>query len=179
MNQGMVVWFTGLPNSGKSTVSRLVAEKLEAMGYAVERLDSDELPRSLTKELSPDWTTRQKQKCSNLIFIAKLLSKYKVIVLIASVGRFEQMRVAARTQIERYVEIYLKCSLETRLQRDDKTKYVRYPDTIHYYEEPALPEMTIPTDQYSPAESASAVIQYLMDQGYIAERDNMTEHTMD
>lgn len=179
MTQGIVLWFTGLPNSGKTTISTLVSKKLESMGYAVERLDSDEMPRSLTKDLSPDWTIRQKQKCTNILYIAKLLYKYNVIVLIASVGRFEEMREAARTDIPRFVEIYLKCPLDIRLLRDNKAKYERYPETIHYYEEPSNPEIMIESGKCSSDESVSAVIRYLIEQGYISEQDNNTAHKME
>lgn len=179
MTQGMVLWFTGLPNSGKTTISRMVSKQLESMGYPVERLDSDEMPRSITKDLSPDWTTRQKQKCTNLIYIAKLLYKYNVNVLIASVGRFDEMRKEARTDIPSFVEIYLKCPLDVRLQRDDKIKYQRYPETIHYYEEPRSPEITIESDKSSSEEAVSTVIRYLIAQGYITEPDDRSPHNME
>jgi adenylylsulfate kinase len=177
MNKGIVLWFTGLPNSGKTTISRLVAKKLESMGHVVERLDSDEVPRSLTKDLSPDWDTRQKQKCTNLIFIAKLLYKYNVIVLIASVGRFQEMRNIARAEIPDFAEIYLKSPLYIRLQRDDKAKYQRYPETIHFFEEPSSPEIMIESDKCSIDESAATVIRYLVDHGYISRNGTGQNHS--
>ena len=167
MQRGVVVWITGLPNSGKTTVSRLLENRLYSMGYQVERLDSDEVPRSLTKDLSPDWTTRQRQKCTNLIFITKLLYKYNAIVLISSVGRFKEMRDMARGEFSNYVEVYLKCPKETRLQRDEKKKYQRYPDTINYYEETASPELRIETNLYTPEESVNKIMSYLVSNGYI------------
>lgn len=168
MQKGVVVWFTGLPNAGKTTISKLVQERLEAMGCQVELLDSDEVPRSLTKDLSPDWVTRQRQKCTNLCFIAKLLHKHRFIVLIASVGRFREMRDMARRDIPDFIEVYLKCPQKTRLERDDKAKYRRYPETIHYYEEPEHPELTIETDRCPAEESAAKVIGYLAERGFIA-----------
>lgn len=172
MQKGVVIWFTGLPNSGKTTVSKLVKSEIEALGYSVEILDSDEVPRSLTKELSPDWKTRQFQKCANLTFIAKLLYKHNIIVLISSVGRFQQLRANARNEIKDFVEVYLKCPQDVRLERDDKDKYKRYPTTIHYYEEPLNPEIMIQTNQCSPDRAAKKVIDYLTAHGYISKKAN-------
>lgn len=167
MESGVVVWFTGLPNAGKSTISKLVREQLDAMGLPVELLDSDEVPRSLTKDLSKDWRTRQYQKCSNLTFIAKLLSRNQIHVLIASVGRFEELRQKARSELPNFVEVYLKCPQAIRLDRDDKAKYQRHPNTIHIYEEPVQPEITIETNHCTPKEAAQTVMDYLITNGYI------------
>lgn len=165
--KGLVVWFLGLPNAGKTTVSRLVAEKLISMEFIVERIDSDEVPRSLTKDLSPDWETRQRQKCANLIYISKLLCRQNVIVLLASVGRLKEMRSMAREQIGDYVEVFLTCSLETRLSRDELSKYKRYPNTIHYYEQSDDSELTIDTDQLDAEASADRIIVFLDESGFL------------
>ena len=167
MGKAFVLWFTGLPNSGKTTVSRLVAQQLESRGTRVERIDSDEVPRSLTKDLNADWVTRQKQKCSNLIYVAKVLHKHHVNVLIASVGRFQEMRDIARREIPDFVEVFLKCPLAVRLERDDKAKYHRYAQTIHYYEEPHHAEIIIDSGNQPSEEAAEKVIRYLDDNGYI------------
>lgn len=113
MQKGLVIWFTGLPNAGKTTISKLLEKELKLKGYDVERIDSDEVPRSLTKELSSDWFIRQKQKSTNIIYVAKLLYKHRIIVLISSVGRLRKMRETARNEIDDFVEIYLRCSLNT------------------------------------------------------------------
>lgn len=170
MQKGTVVWFTGLPNAGKTSVSRAVFHRLQSMGYAVELIDSDEAPRSLTKDLSEDWLTRQRQKCTNLTYIAKLLYKHNVIVLLASVGRLEEMRAIARREIPDFIEVYLKCPLDVRIQRDDKEKYVRHASTIHFYEEPSEPELLIETDKSPLEQSAERIIRYLTESGYITGR---------
>lgn len=167
MDKGLVVWFTGLPNSGKSTISKLVKQQLELMDHQVEILDSDEVPRSLTKDLSPDWKTRQIQKCNNLLFVANILYQHRVIVLIASVGRLRKMRDKAREEIDDFVEVYLKCPLAVRLERDTHHKYQRHPSTIHYYEQPIKPEVTVETNQCTPDQAAQKVVKYLMCRGYV------------
>lgn len=171
MQKGVVVWFTGLPNAGKSTTSKLVKRELEKLGTDVELLDSDEVPRTLTKDLSPDWKTRQYQKCTNLTYIAKLLLKRNVVVLIASVGRFEDVRANSRAELKDFVEVYLKCPQDVRLERDDKAKYVRHADTIYYYEDPVSPEILIETNQYAPEAAAQKVVDYLKTHGYIGVED--------
>lgn len=168
MQKGIVVWFTGLPNAGKTSISRAVFHHLKWMGYAVELIDSDEVPRSLTKDLSDDWMTRQRQKCTNLTYIAKLLYKHNFIVLLATVGRLHEMRSIARREIPDFIEVYLKCPLEVRIQRDDKEKYVRHPSTINYYEEPSEPELLIETDASTLEASTEQIIRYLTEFGYIS-----------
>lgn len=170
MHEGVVVWFTGLPNSGKTTISRQVQIRLDAMGCRVERLDSDEVPRSLTKDLSQDWATRQRQKCTNLLFISKLLCKHNVIVLLASVGRFREMRDLAREEIGNFVEVYLKCPIEILLRRDETAKYERHPETIHYYEEPLSPDLTIETGLLPAGECADRIVRHLILRGYVHEK---------
>jgi adenylylsulfate kinase len=168
MQKGVVVWFTGLPNSGKSTISKSVKNKLDSTGHTVELLDSDEVPRSLTKDLSPDWSIRQIQKCNNLIFISNILYKHNIIVLLSSVGRFRKMREKAREEIRDFVEVYLKCPLHVRLKRDGITqKYKRYPSTINVYQEPENPEILIETDLCPPDQAAVQVMDYLAEKGYI------------
>lgn len=168
MKKGVVIWFTGYPNAGKSTISRKVNQRLKSAGYPVERIDSDEAPRSLTKDLSSDWRKRQFQKCANLTFISHILYKHGFIVLLSSVGRFRELRKSARQQIEDFLEVYLKCPLEIRLERDiDHGKYEQHAATIHYYEEPEAPELIIETDRCSADEAADAVIRLLYERGYI------------
>ncbi|MFC4769389.1 adenylyl-sulfate kinase [Effusibacillus consociatus] len=168
MQKGVVIWLTGLPNCGKTTISKQVKKELKSSGYIVELLDSDEVPRSLTKDLSPHWETRQREKSTNLIYVAKLLSKHNVIVLISSVGRLRKMRELARTDIKDFIEVYLKCPLDTRLERDTNGKYKRYPSTIHYFEEPDRPEIVIETDKSSPVQAARKILDYLSARGYIS-----------
>ncbi|WP_171016964.1 adenylyl-sulfate kinase [Pseudalkalibacillus caeni] len=167
MQEGIVIWITGLPNAGKTTISKHVENELEKMGSLVERIDSDEVPKSLTKELSSDWKKRQQKKSTNLIYVAQLLCKHNVIVLISSVGRLKEMRDIARKSINNFVEVYLKYSLETRLQRDILEKYKRYPSTIYYYEEPDKPEIVINTHQVSTTDAAQKIIHFLKNQGYL------------
>ncbi|CAM2848847.1 adenylyl-sulfate kinase [Paenibacillus sediminis] len=177
MQNGAVIWFTGLPNSGKSTISRMVAGRLEAGGARIERLDSDEVPPSLTKELSPDWTTRQKQKCINLLYIAQLLARHHVNVLIASVGRLEEMRTLAHKTIDNFVEVHLDCPLEVRLARDEKAKYLRHSHTIHYYERSNEADLLLSTNILTPDQCTEQIIHYLIDRKMIAFDKNSGDHS--
>ena len=50
LNEGFVLWFTGLPCSGKTTVADALADKLREKGRRVERLDGDIVRKSLTSD---------------------------------------------------------------------------------------------------------------------------------
>jgi len=169
MTQGAVIWFTGHSKSGKTTLSKIVASELQKQGYRAVRLDSDTLPAAIIKPEAPRWEERQRLKNENLIFLSELLYQHGDIVLIASVGRFRQWREQLRAKIPRYAEIYLKCSLTERLQRDTAGKYETHKDYFHIYEEPERPDLVIETDRMAVQESAAAVVSLLRDKGLIGQ----------
>lgn len=169
MQQGAVIWFTGHSKSGKTTLTKMVADELRQAGYKAVRLDSDTLPVAIIKPEAADWEERQRLKNENLIFLAELLYGHGDLVLIASVGRFGRWRDLLRSKIPNYLEIYLKCPLEVRLQRDASAKYETHSDYFHVYEEPANPDLIVETDRLTPEQSAASIIALLMRRGLIGD----------
>mgnify|MGYP001027410735 FL=1 len=82
---GAVVWFTGVPASGKSTVATAVEEKLRAMGCLVENLDADEVRQNLSPNLGFTPEARD-ENTKRLAWMGKILSRNGVTVLIAAVA---------------------------------------------------------------------------------------------
>lgn len=168
MSRGRVVWITGHSKSGKTSLARTLAEQLRNEGIKTFLLDSDTIPVSIIKPQAESWQKSQELKNENIMFLSKLLYENGYLVIIASVGRFRYWRDSLRRQIPDYLEIYLKCALEVRLQRDTSNKYGSHPDYFHIYEEPLDPHLAIETDRMTIDESLQAIRQLLQECGYTA-----------
>ena len=154
--RGAVIWFTGLPGSGKTTVARGVEKQLREMGYRVELLDGDEV----RKWLSPEAGFTREDRERHLIrvaYVAKLLARNGVLTICSFVSPYRNIRQRVRRIIEEevpFIEVYVKCSLEECIRRDPKGLYKRaLRGEIKYmtgiddpYEEPIRPEITIDTE---------------------------------
>ncbi|MBL7131944.1 MAG: adenylyl-sulfate kinase [Candidatus Omnitrophica bacterium] len=165
---GLTVWFTGLPGSGKSTIANLVAEKLKAKGYKVERLDGDVVRKGLTRDLGFSKEDRDKN-IERVTFVAKLLTRNGVIVLSSFVSPYRAARENARREIGSFFEVYLKCSIEECMRRDVKGMYKKamageikeFTGVSDPYEEPEKPELVLEADKQAPGESAEKVLSSL------------------
>jgi len=85
MHKGCVIWFTGLSGAGKSTVSRLVAERLRAQGAKVELLDGDEVREHLSKGLGFSKEDRD-ENIRRIGFVCELLARNGVIAIAAAIS---------------------------------------------------------------------------------------------
>ena len=167
MQRGTVIWFTGHSKSGKTTLTRLLHEELKNMGCRSIRLDSDTLPEAIIKPQSSTWEERQHLKNENLLFMSRLLSERGDIVLIASVGRYAEWRDRMRREIADFCEIFLKCSLDTRLDRDVERKYETHQEYFHFYEEPEQPDLILETDRQTVQQSVRSLLDFLHLRGTI------------
>lgn len=171
---GWVMWVTGLPSSGKSTLASGLAERLRRLGVRVEVLESDELRRVLTPR--PSYSEEERRWFYGvLVYIAGLLARNGVNVVIDATGNRRGYRELARRRFERFVEVYARCPLEVCMKRDVKGLYRRalegciktLPGLQTPYEEPKNPEVTVDTDRLSPEEAVEAVLEALRRLGYL------------
>ncbi|WP_169306543.1 adenylyl-sulfate kinase [Cohnella pontilimi] len=167
MPNGVIIWFTGHSKSGKTTLTKSIEKLLQHRGCKAIRLDSDTLPMGIIKPEGHSWEERQQRKNENLIFLSKLLMENGYYVLISSVGRFSKWRELLRSQVSDYLEIYLKCPLEVRLQRDVTGKYVSHPDYFHVYEEPENPDLAIDTSRVPIPEATELILRLFTERGYL------------
>lgn len=157
LSKGFVVWFTGLPSSGKSTIANGVAEKLKSMGYRVEVLDGD----WVRKTINPDAGFTRDQRRIHLLrvaWIARLLARNGVVVLCSFVSPYRDVRAEIKKIIEEenipFVEVYVKCSLKECIRRDVKGLYkkalrgeIKHMTGIDDpYEPPDKPNVTVNTE---------------------------------
>jgi ATP sulfurylase/adenylyl-sulfate kinase len=171
---GFTLWFTGLSGAGKSTLSHSLAEILRAQGRNVEVLDGDEIRQNLSKGLGFSKDDRD-TNIRRIGYVANMLSRNGVIAMTAAISPYREIRDEVRRQSKNFVEVYVKCSLQTLIQRDVKGLYRKalageikeFTGISDPYEEPLNPEITVDTEKQSVAESVEIILQRLRALGYL------------
>ncbi|MFH1415729.1 MAG: adenylyl-sulfate kinase [Elusimicrobiota bacterium] len=176
LQEGFVLWFTGLPCSGKTTVADMVAEKLKIKGRKVERLDGDIVRQSLTSDLGFSRKDRD-ENIKRITFVSKLLSRNEVAALVTFISPYRAKRQKAREETTNFIEVFVDCSIEECEKRDVKGMYKlaregkiqEFTGISDPYEEPENPEVTIYTGEETAVESADKIMLYLIKEGFIEE----------
>jgi len=177
--QGWVVWVTGLPGSGKSVVALALQRKLLEKGVKSQILSSDEMRKFVTPK--PTYSQEERDAVYNcLAFVASLLARNHVNVIIDATGNLARYRDNCRRMVERFAEIYVKCPIETCIEREStRVETLRAPRGIYEkalegqaptvpgigspYEEPLKPEVTVESDKLSPEECADMILNNIPD----------------
>ena len=171
---GFVVWFTGLPSAGKSTLAQQLEKALRRRGLGVEVLDGDEVRKRLTKGLGFSKEDRD-ENIRRITYVAHLLARNGTVAITAAISPYRAIRDEAREEINRFVEVHVKCPLEVCIQRDVKGLYRRalageipnFTGVSDPYEEPLRPEVTIETDRVSPEVGVERILAALEQLGYL------------
>ncbi len=166
-SSGLTLWFTGLSSAGKTTISHAVYERLLAMGHKVELLDGDAVRRHLSKDLGFTEQDRN-ENIRRIGFVAELLTKNGVIAIVSAISPYRAIRDELRSNIGRFVEVYVNAPLAVCEQRDVKGLYQKartgllpqFTGIDDPYEPPLNPEIECRTDRETIAESVHKVIAY-------------------
>ncbi|HIE07562.1 MAG TPA: adenylyl-sulfate kinase [Desulfarculaceae bacterium] len=162
-----VLWFTGLPASGKKALADAVYQQLGKEKLKIERLDSlDVRPLFPETGFSPAEVDRHVKRTGHL---CAMLGKNGVIVIASFVSPYRQGRDFARSLTSNFVEVYMKTTVEDCRQRDTKGHYTKaqqgeyryFPGVDIEYEKPLQPEITIEVDKVTIEESTRKIIRYL------------------
>ena len=172
---GFTVWLTGLPCSGKSTISIELARRLRSLGHRVEILDGDLVRQHLSKELGYSREDRE-ANVRRIAYVAGLLARNGVVVIVAAVSPFVAMRAEARRQLVRFSEVYVSCPLAECERRDVKGMYARaragelrgFTGVDAPYEPPPNPDVMLDTEREGVEECAHRITSALRQQGYLA-----------
>lgn len=165
--QGMVLWFTGLSGSGKSTIAVEVEKELYRRGRASYRLDGDNLRFGLNKDLGFTAEDRE-ENIRRIGEVAALFADAGLITLASFISPYRAGREAAREAAgaENFKEIYVKADVETCAERDPKGLYEKaqkgeienFTGISAPYEEPENPDLTVDTMSLSLEESVELVL---------------------
>jgi len=175
-HKAAVVWFTGLPASGKSTTAHALENYLFEWGCQAYALDGDNVRHGLSADLgfSPAERTEHLRRIAEL---AKLMHGAGMIVLCAFISPTRESRLKVRSLLPAggFIEIYCKCPAEVCEQRDPKGFYARarkgeikdYTGVSAPYEEPLEPELVLDTATLPVERCVAAVIETLRQRGVI------------
>ncbi len=172
--RGVTVWFTGLSGAGKTTLSCGVAQQLQALGLPVEVLDGDLVRQHLSKELGFSRADRD-ENVRRIGFVAEMLTRHGVIVLVSAISPYRATRQEVRQQIGNFIEVFVDAPLEVCEQRDVKGLYRKARAGLiqHFtgiddpYEPPECPEVICKTAEQSISECIELVMQSLRSHGYL------------
>jgi len=179
LNTGWCVWLTGLPGSGKSVVSNALIELLKQKNISVQLLSSDEIRKILTPK--PTYNIEERDIVyAALVYMANLLTKNGVNILIDATGNLRRYRDDARSQITRFIEVYLDCPFDVCIQRETDRKETHNAPTQIYitalqnkttntvpgvgqpYEIPLNPDVVVKNFVLTPQESAQQIYDVII-----------------
>ncbi|WP_139451838.1 adenylyl-sulfate kinase [Campylobacter armoricus] len=118
-----VIWLTGLAGSGKSTIGKALYEKIKQKYKNIIYLDGDEL-RDLLGHYGYDKQSRIDMALKRSQF-AKFLNDQDMIVVVTTISMFNEVYEYNRQNLKNYFEIYIKCSMEELIKRDQKGLYTK------------------------------------------------------
>ncbi|GEP85183.1 adenylylsulfate kinase [Staphylococcus piscifermentans] len=175
-HKSVVLWFTGLSGSGKSTISVALEKALFERGVRSYRLDGDNIRHGLNNNLgfSPE---DRKENIRRIGEVSKLLADAGLITLTAFISPYREDRDHVREILEdgEFVEVYTKASVAACEERDPKQLYkkARAGEIKNFtgidapYEAPEQPEIIVDTEENSVEEAVEQIIRYLEDQKVI------------
>jgi len=170
-DNGVVVWFTGLPKAGKSTISKKVSFELEKLGIKAEQLDSKVLRKTISKDLGFSKEDRDKN-LERAMYTAQMLSRNGAVVLCSFITPYKNQRQQIRKELEKYgtfVLVYVNSSIENCKERDTEGLYERAEkgELKHFtgvsdpFDEPDDADIVLDTDNMKIEDCAKALVKFL------------------
>jgi bifunctional enzyme CysN/CysC len=169
--RALVLWFTGLPCAGKSTIANLVERKLAMHGRQTMLLDGDNLRQGLNSDLGFDAASRS-ENVRRVGEVAKLMTDAGLIVIVALVSPFRADRdhAAALLPKDRFLEVYVDTPPEVCRARDakglyalaDKGRVANLTGRDQPYEPPLHPAVVLRTPELTAEEAAERVVDLVL-----------------
>lgn len=170
--RGMMIWFTGLSGSGKSTVAMAVERELHKRGILCRILDGDNIRAGINNNLGFSQEDRT-ENIRRIAEVGKLFVHTGIVTLACFVSPTEDIRNMARDIIgsEDFKEVYVSTPLEECEKRDVKGLYARarrgevknFTGISAPFEAPQNPTLSIDTSKLSLEESAMAVLDMILE----------------
>jgi adenylylsulfate kinase len=175
-HRSVILWFTGLSNSGKSTIAHGVEERLHALGCRTFVFDGDNVRHGLCADLGFSREDRD-ENIRRIGEMSKLFIEAGVIALTAFISPFRSERNRVRNLVKEgdFLEIYCRCSLEECERRDVKGHYKRarageikeFTGVSSPYEEPVHPDLILATDAMDAGQCVDRVVEMLQARGVV------------
>jgi adenylylsulfate kinase len=176
MEGGFTLWLTGLSGAGKSTLADALVPIIRDRYGKVEVLDGDVVRTNLSKGLGFSKEDRD-TNIRRIGFVANLLTRNGVPVVVAAISPYRDIRDEVRDQIGRFVEVHVDCSLEELTRRDVKGLYAKalrgeianFTGVSDPYEAPLDPDVVVHSDNESVDEGVEKILARLDSLGYLPE----------
>ena len=169
--RGMMVWFTGLSGSGKSTIAIAIERELQQRGILCRLLDGDNIRTGINNNLGFSEADRM-ENIRRIAEVAKLFVDTGIVTLAAFISPLRQMRDMAANIIgcDDFYEIYVSTPIEVCERRDVKGLYARarrgeikdFTGISAPFEAPAAPALTLDTSRMPLEQSVEAVLQLIL-----------------
>jgi adenylylsulfate kinase len=165
-----LIWLTGLPAAGKSTIAHQLEKELFDRGIRVYVLDGDNVRHGLTSDLGFTREDR-KENLRRIAEVSKLFVEGGQVVIAAFVSPYREDRMFVKSVLgeESFFEVHIKCSPETAEKRDPKGNYKKaregliknYTGVSAPYEEPEDPDLVIDTEELNVMDGVRMALQFL------------------
>ncbi len=175
--KGVILWFTGLSGSGKSTVAVAVEKQLHDSGHHVYRLDGDNIRHGLNEDLGFSAEDRT-ENIRRIGEVAKLFADAGTIVMASFISPFRNDRNAVRELVGEgeFVEVFVDCPVEVCEERDPKGLYKKarsgeipkFTGISDPYEAPEHPELIVRTSEKTVEEAAQQIIDYMKEKNLVS-----------
>ncbi|HEX2094144.1 MAG TPA: adenylyl-sulfate kinase [Longimicrobiaceae bacterium] len=175
-HRAAVIWLTGLPGAGKTTLARALERELFARGCQTMLLDGDQLRHGLTGDLGFSEEDRR-ENVRRVGEVARLFFEQGSIVLCSLVSPFRRDRDRVRELLPEgtFFEVYVECDVEECRRRDPKGLYARadrgevleLTGVSSPYEPPEHPELVARTDRESVAAVVARLLEHLGERGIL------------
>lgn len=170
--EAFAVWITGLPASGKSTITAALEAQLAERGVNVAILESDVLRKAFGGD-RPYEAEGRERFYQQIVFIGAMLVSQHVPVIFDATANRREYRDRARREIGRFIEVYLDVPLKTCMARDPKGIYrsaaageaTNVPGRQDPYEPPESPDVVIHGE--NPQADAHRIVEKLIEKGYV------------
>lgn len=184
--RGVTVWFTGLSGAGKSTLAQALAASLRDRGMGVEVLDGDVVRENLSKGLGFSKEDRD-TNIRRIGFVAELLTRNGVVVLVAAISPYREVRDEVRERIGRFIEVYVRCPIDVLAERDVKGLYKRalageidnFTGVSDPYEEPESPDVVVDSSTEGVEASVARVLAAIDATGWLPVQLNGHHNVVD
>lgn len=162
----VVVWFTGLSGSGKSSIAEWVAAELRSRGVPIETIDGDALRRVFPTGFS---RAERDAHIKRAGYLASRLEFHGVTVIASFVSPDRESRNFVRGLCQNFVEVHVATPLEECERRDVNGFYAKarrgdiqdFAGISNPYEPPLSPELVVDTSQMSIADAGRRVLDLL------------------
>lgn len=173
--KGLLIWFTGLSGSGKSTIADALNKELYKKTYLTYMIDGDNLRHGLNSDLGFSKEDRV-ENIRRVRELSRLFVDAGIITITTFISPFKEDRQKVRELVkDRFIEVFIDCNLQVCEERDPKGLYKKaregkiknFTGIDSAYEKPESPEITILSHKQSIDECVEKILNYLKDNGYL------------